>query len=753
MRVTKEAILAFVVLAGQETSSFVLQHNVAAAVGRPHQQSALGMAGQVPDPPFFSNQDPDPNSPGDKFRRKAYDDWRRDFGKGEFDPVRYEHFKINYATLMDTNAAAAAKAKKNGDPEPELKKLNEFGDCSREEVEDILARKNQGLPPPPPSSEKPDWVRDFKPPPDPRMMYGGPPGMSGFGADPNFAKEQETFFRKAYDDWRKEFKKGDFDAERFENFKINIDSIIQANESAFAMAMANGTDPPKPQKLNEYGDCSAEEYQKVLVEQGSSASEAPWEVGSDFAKNGWQNGGGKFYANTNGPMEPNKPMEPNGPMRGFPQTPGGWGNTQSMMGNYDGRRDNMSDISLPQRAKTSTYGMLGDYDGRRDNMSDMSLPRKAKGSTYEMLGDYDSRRDNMSDMSRPQRNKDPLYGMRGDYDGRTDNMSDMARPPRNKDPLHGMRGDYDGRTDNMSDMSRPPRNKASTYGMMDNYERGDNRSDMQASTSSYGVPRSRDYNDRPNGGWTSGSQRQGFQDNNFDGLRGNAVGRMGDRVGGMPSTGGMPMDMPPMPRDFEFPEDKENARYRQVYEDWCKENGREPDDYRFDIFVGHYRRAEEVMKDSGEPVTLNGYADYTTEEYEEVMKQEKSKKKSKVPTKEEIGGFNGGMLGGFDFSPEPLEQSKLEEDASSRRQEAEAKVNARFEEARAKAEEKARLRDGDKSKSLGTDLKYLWDEEARLNSKIESTEAGLRNVESEMKELKNMLGTIRSQLREKGGYN
>ena len=32
----------------------------------------------------------------EKWRRKAYDDWRLEFGKGEFDPVRYENFKVNY---------------------------------------------------------------------------------------------------------------------------------------------------------------------------------------------------------------------------------------------------------------------------------------------------------------------------------------------------------------------------------------------------------------------------------------------------------------------------------------------------------------------------------------------------------------------------------------------------------------------------------------------------------------------------------
>ena len=72
------------------------------------------------------------------WRRKAYDDWREEFGKGDFDPVRYESFKKNFITLMQANAAASNSARLQGEAEPELQKLNEYGDCTLEEYEAIV---------------------------------------------------------------------------------------------------------------------------------------------------------------------------------------------------------------------------------------------------------------------------------------------------------------------------------------------------------------------------------------------------------------------------------------------------------------------------------------------------------------------------------------------------------------------------------------------------------------------------------------
>lgn len=60
--------------------------------------------------------------------------------------------------------------------------------------------------------------------------------------------------RNAYDGWRKQYEKGDFDEVRYEAFKENFEAITAANEA--------NTDGPTL-SLNEFGDFTAEEYQAL----------------------------------------------------------------------------------------------------------------------------------------------------------------------------------------------------------------------------------------------------------------------------------------------------------------------------------------------------------------------------------------------------------------------------------------------------------------------------------------------------------
>lgn len=57
------------------------------------------------------------------------------------------------------------------------------------------------------------------------------------------------------------------------------------------------------------------------------------------------------------------------------------------------------------------------------------------------------------------------------------------------------------------------------------------------------------------------------------------------------------------------------ARVRASYIGWCKENGKEADEMRFQVFMSNFLAMEEYAKESGKQMTLNKYADCTEEEY------------------------------------------------------------------------------------------------------------------------------------------
>lgn len=71
--------------------------------------------------------------------------------------------------------------------------------------------------------------------------------------------------RLAYDEWRAQFDKGDFDEKRFEIFKANYETITVANVSAKQKARAGGTTSLTLMSLNEYGDMTEEEFKIALT--------------------------------------------------------------------------------------------------------------------------------------------------------------------------------------------------------------------------------------------------------------------------------------------------------------------------------------------------------------------------------------------------------------------------------------------------------------------------------------------------------
>ena len=77
--------------------------------------------------------DTDVSIPYDAAARLAYDEWRAEYNKGEFDSARYKTFKTNYETITIANVSSKKKSRDDGTVSLSLMTLNEFGDMSEEE--------------------------------------------------------------------------------------------------------------------------------------------------------------------------------------------------------------------------------------------------------------------------------------------------------------------------------------------------------------------------------------------------------------------------------------------------------------------------------------------------------------------------------------------------------------------------------------------------------------------------------------------
>ena len=69
--------------------------------------------------------------------------------------------------------------------------------------------------------------------------------------------------RLAYDEWRAQYKKGNFDDDRYASFKANYEAITVANISAKKLARDASEDLPRMLTLNQFGDYTSEEYEAM----------------------------------------------------------------------------------------------------------------------------------------------------------------------------------------------------------------------------------------------------------------------------------------------------------------------------------------------------------------------------------------------------------------------------------------------------------------------------------------------------------
>ena len=218
------ALTALVVLSGRHALAFTPATLHAPAGVATSRLSSTSLASE-------SAVDTDVSIEYDAAAKLAYDKWRGDFGKGDFDESRFDTFKANYEALTIANVVAAKKAREEGTTEDIQKlELNQFADMTAEEY---MAANDGGE-----AAAAPEEVAEETS--DVSIVY-------------------DSAARVAYDDWRAKFSKGDFDENKFVTFRENYEVVTVANVVAKKIARESKSDAPAPIELGEDADFVAVE--------------------------------------------------------------------------------------------------------------------------------------------------------------------------------------------------------------------------------------------------------------------------------------------------------------------------------------------------------------------------------------------------------------------------------------------------------------------------------------------------------------
>jgi hypothetical protein len=163
------AVLLVVLLSQRPVAAFVPNHQ---SLGQSRRllSATLGMA--------VDNKVVDVSIPYDAAARLAYDQWRADFNKGDFDATRFQIFKDNYEIITVANVKAKKKARDDSTVSLSsyLMSMNEFGDMTQEEYEMLM----MGVPLPPPAQPYVEQQYDdpsIGAPPPPPAQYDDYPSI------------------------------------------------------------------------------------------------------------------------------------------------------------------------------------------------------------------------------------------------------------------------------------------------------------------------------------------------------------------------------------------------------------------------------------------------------------------------------------------------------------------------------------------------------------------------------------------------
>lgn len=185
---------------------------------------------------------------------KAYEKWRNEYAKGDFDYTRYENFRANYVKLMTSNAVELTVARDMGLPDPAPLSLNEYGDFSSEEFDNL----QNGQHVPHSSSEL------LYPDPDPNNEYGYPQTTGSSEYD---SVDDKDRIRQIYKEWCIVHDKT-YNEARLETFAMNLQVVENYHR-----------DTGKNAELNQYADISRNEYQAMAknphLENLSANSQTP----------------------------------------------------------------------------------------------------------------------------------------------------------------------------------------------------------------------------------------------------------------------------------------------------------------------------------------------------------------------------------------------------------------------------------------------------------------------------------------------
>ncbi|GKY99254.1 hypothetical protein MPSEU_000880700 [Mayamaea pseudoterrestris] len=235
----------------------------------------------------------DVSIPYDAPARLAYKEWCSKFNQTP-DESRYQNFRNNYETITVANISAKKQARdKNDSPGPELT-LNEYGDCTEAEYQELMSSKSQGTTKPMSTgdvlgkaveaaqsqsaasealAEAADALAEEE-----RLLVeklglesveeleaavDSMQGIDEDGLEVSDSLAREARIRSAYLDWCKQFEKKPSE-ERFPSFSKNF--LVMED-----FAKESG----KEIKLNEYADCTEEEYDAMSSKSNVATSPAP----------------------------------------------------------------------------------------------------------------------------------------------------------------------------------------------------------------------------------------------------------------------------------------------------------------------------------------------------------------------------------------------------------------------------------------------------------------------------------------------
>ena len=215
---------------------------------------------------------------------QVYEEWRKEYAKGDFDNLRYQNFRANYIKLMTANAAELTVARDLGCPDPIPLTLNEYGDLSPDEFDNLQngqspVSSNNGYQNPQSSNgyQNPQSNNGYQNPqsnngyqnPQSTNGYQNPQSNNGFqnpqsavSTTNNGANEQDRI-RQIYQEWCVINQKV-YDESRLSIFATNL----QVVENFYK-------ETGKKAELNEYADLSPEEYQVIAMSGGQQQAGNP----------------------------------------------------------------------------------------------------------------------------------------------------------------------------------------------------------------------------------------------------------------------------------------------------------------------------------------------------------------------------------------------------------------------------------------------------------------------------------------------